>query len=272
MQDLQNQVDALVKQHQQKAEQSAYDRNVAIVAIGYASQLLESFPYSGKDSEDLPALVASLEQLRTSYNDKSGEYTSGKGEIGSLTRAIAGLADKDALSEMPTKNSDMSLTPQPLVLPGVINEAEVPRTQPHFVIRYGDFMADDILFDVAAIGLENSQQDFILEWLDNPQRNEKVISEVTKALSYYLSERPQEKADENETLNTTAAIWKYMMYHATGTSANLYGDIHWLYVDPNAPKKASVSEVLSSAEEYAQNMTWWQTVRRWINQIFFTSK
>jgi hypothetical protein len=62
------------------------------------------------------------------------------------------------------------------------------------------------------------------------------------------------------------------MYHATGTSANLYGDIHWLYVDPNAPKKASVSEVLSSAEEYAQNMTWWQTVRRWINQIFFTSK
>ena len=31
MQDLKSQVDELVKQHQQKAEQSAYDRNVAIV-------------------------------------------------------------------------------------------------------------------------------------------------------------------------------------------------------------------------------------------------
>jgi hypothetical protein len=31
MHDLKSQVDARVKQHQQKADQSAYDRNVAIV-------------------------------------------------------------------------------------------------------------------------------------------------------------------------------------------------------------------------------------------------
>ena len=272
MHDLQSQVSALVEQHQQKAEQSAYDRSVAIVAIGYAAQLVESFTYSGNDVEDLSALVASLEQLTTSYNDSSGEYSSGKGEIGSLTRAIAGLADKNALSEMPTKSSDMSLTPKPLTLPGVINEAAVLRTQPHFVIRYGDFMADDMLFDVATIGLEHSQQGFVLEWLDNPQSNEAVINEVGKELRYYLSERPQEKADENDTLNTTAAIWKYMIYHATGTSANLHGDIHWVYIDPNAPQKASAGEVLSSDEAYTQNMTWWQTVKRWLAQLFATSK
>jgi hypothetical protein len=79
MHDLQKQVDAVVVQHQQKAEQSAYDKNVAIVAVGSAAQLVERFTWSGDDLADLETLVQSLDKLRDGYNDSAGEYTSGKG-------------------------------------------------------------------------------------------------------------------------------------------------------------------------------------------------
>ena len=89
------QVANIVMMHRKNASQSAYDHKVAIMAVGSAASLIEQFNWSGNIQADLERLLPSLESFRNNYYDSDGEYTSGKGEIGSL------LADlKYLLSEL----------------------------------------------------------------------------------------------------------------------------------------------------------------------------
>ncbi len=265
---LKEQVKSVLLKHKRKAEQNAYDRKVIIIALGYAEQVIESFNFSqnhfNQYVEDLNALVASLERLTKNYNDTSGQYTSGKGSIGSLTREIAGLADKYWLPTMVDNRLKISLKPKHLFIPKAIIEGEVVITEPHFVIRYGDFMNDEILIDIMRIGLAKSKQLFVLEWFYSETTqtiNEQIITNVAKEISYYLHQRPQEKANENndQELMTIQRTWEYMKYHATGTSANLYGDIHWAYI---SDKNQKTSTAVASDSEV--KMTIWQKLVSYI--------
>ena len=79
-----SQVANIVTMHRKKASESAYDHKVAIMAVGSAANLIEQFNWTGDLQADLEQLVPSLESFRDKYYDSDGEYTSGKGEIGSL--------------------------------------------------------------------------------------------------------------------------------------------------------------------------------------------
>ena len=84
----------IVERHQQKAEYSQYDRKVAIVAVGTVWQIIDAFDWSGNMMNDVRKVIEVLTKLRDKYNDTSGQYSSGKGEIGSLLKDIEALEDE----------------------------------------------------------------------------------------------------------------------------------------------------------------------------------
>lgn len=89
------QVEELVAKHQQYAVESPYDFKVSIRAIGAARSVIEDIDKNLSDEEYLALAVTKLTDLRERYYDSEGEYTSGKGEIGSLLNDISYLAEKD---------------------------------------------------------------------------------------------------------------------------------------------------------------------------------
>ncbi len=75
---------SLVDKHAKKASKCEYDREVAIKAISAARKAVLTIP------DDLPPnlirshALAALAELMANYHDPDGQYTSGKGVIGSL--------------------------------------------------------------------------------------------------------------------------------------------------------------------------------------------
>ncbi len=71
----------IVDAHSRKAQQSFYDRDVNIMAVVSVREKLMTIPVSIDGEEYLRAVLRSLDELSTSYNDTDGEYTCGRGMI-----------------------------------------------------------------------------------------------------------------------------------------------------------------------------------------------
>ena len=77
-------IDELVAIHHQQALKSPYDYKVSIMAIGAARDVIESIDADElSESAYTEIIIHELNELRKRYYDSDGEYTSGKGEIGS---------------------------------------------------------------------------------------------------------------------------------------------------------------------------------------------
>lgn len=80
----------VVRQHAERAQMSEYDRSVAITAISRARNTIEDLAKSGiQPNKCKQAILDALEKLRANYHDPDGEFTNGKGVIGSLRDDIA---------------------------------------------------------------------------------------------------------------------------------------------------------------------------------------
>lgn len=79
----------LVSTHRKLAQNSPYDYKVSIMAIGAASNVIDSIDAETlSESDYTETVIQKLTELRERYYDSGGEYTSGKGEIGSLISDI----------------------------------------------------------------------------------------------------------------------------------------------------------------------------------------
>jgi hypothetical protein len=193
---LQAQVSAVIRLHQHRAMATAEERELSATA----RQVFDDFSWTGDDAQNLRKLLTLL-PVGIPIVD-SGDPESTPGLIPELTSLPMPIVDSG----------------QPIVT-----------TAPYFEIRYGDFMNDEELVPVARLAFGNKV--YGLEWLNGPQLTSDVRKEVFPEIYYYLFHKPLEgrvAADISE------ESWSYLKYHATTTSANLYGNIHWVYIDPNA--------------------------------------
>lgn len=74
----------LVDIHAQKARTSQYDRDVCILAISAARDVVLSISSELSAHSFKASVLKQLSELLESYYDPDGEYTSGKSVIGSL--------------------------------------------------------------------------------------------------------------------------------------------------------------------------------------------
>lgn len=74
----------IVDDHSHKAAESEYDRGVAIRAIAAAREEIDHIASEISDRKCKDKIVEALELLKLGYNDTDGQYTNGKGVIGSL--------------------------------------------------------------------------------------------------------------------------------------------------------------------------------------------
>lgn len=81
-------VQHLIEKHHKQAVESPYDYKVSILAIGAARDVIDGVDVSLSDQAYAQQVIEQLTQLRERYYDSEGEYTSGKGEIGSLLSDI----------------------------------------------------------------------------------------------------------------------------------------------------------------------------------------
>lgn len=74
----------VIKEHALKAQDSEYDRSVCILAISKARELILSIPATLTPEQYRSELIEQLSNFQQNYHDSEGQYTSGKGVIGSL--------------------------------------------------------------------------------------------------------------------------------------------------------------------------------------------
>lgn len=110
----------------------------------------------------------------------------------------------------------------------------------YFEIRFGDFMgSDEPLIPLARVS-HGTGDAFQIEIL-NLRTREQQQGLVTE-LHEYLVERAANKPDNGRFTNS----WDYLTYHATQTAANLYGEFHWVLIDPSLPARVELD--LTEAE------------------------
>lgn len=76
-------VSELIAKHAQKAAESEYDRTVAIQAIAAVRETAAAVSDALPDDEYKAQILKAVGDLKERYHDPDGEYTSGKGVIGS---------------------------------------------------------------------------------------------------------------------------------------------------------------------------------------------
>ena len=81
-------ISQLIEKHPHKANMSQYDRAVAITAISATRQVVLAVPSNLPAEEYQAHVLVELRQLMERYHDPDGEYTSGKGLIGSLVNDL----------------------------------------------------------------------------------------------------------------------------------------------------------------------------------------
>lgn len=74
----------IVNAHAVKASNSQYDQGVCVLAISTARKTIMSIPTDLPPADYQEQVLQSLTALFETYHDPDGEYTSGKGVIGSL--------------------------------------------------------------------------------------------------------------------------------------------------------------------------------------------
>jgi hypothetical protein len=75
---------ALIDKRSIEAGQSQYDRHVCANAISTTRDIFNRVRVEGTASEYGQAVISALSDLRETYNDTDGEYTSGKAPIGDV--------------------------------------------------------------------------------------------------------------------------------------------------------------------------------------------
>jgi len=81
-------ISQLIEKHAHKASMSQYDRAVSITAISAARQVVLAIPSNLPAEVYQARVLAELGQLMERYHDPDGQYTSGKGVIGSLVNDL----------------------------------------------------------------------------------------------------------------------------------------------------------------------------------------
>lgn len=85
----------VIDQHAISAQASQYDRRVCITAVGAVRSSVEDIPVEGSAQSFGQQVLEAVTSLLETYNDRDGEYTNGRGVIGSLLGDIAGVVRKD---------------------------------------------------------------------------------------------------------------------------------------------------------------------------------
>ena len=82
-------IEVIVNEQIEREKQSPYDWKVAVTAAWAAESHWKGVPVEGDAETYVAQVVQKLTELRERYYDADGEYTSGKGEIGSILNRIA---------------------------------------------------------------------------------------------------------------------------------------------------------------------------------------
>ncbi len=77
-------VEEIINSHSLKAQNSSYDRDVCVLAVMNARDVIMAIPDTVTDMNYLKAAVDQLDELLKHYNDSDGEFTNGCGVIGAL--------------------------------------------------------------------------------------------------------------------------------------------------------------------------------------------
>jgi len=77
-------IEDILNAHSTKAQNSAYDRDICILAILKAREVLMTVPTDADDKEYSTAVIEKMNTLFAHYHDSNGEYTSGKAVLGAL--------------------------------------------------------------------------------------------------------------------------------------------------------------------------------------------
>ena len=92
--ELRDQILAAVAQHAVAAQESQYDRTVCITAVGAARSTVEAIAPDCASQDFGSRVLCALNSLHQTYNDTDGEYTNGRGVIGSLIADIEAAVRK----------------------------------------------------------------------------------------------------------------------------------------------------------------------------------
>jgi len=76
--------DEVLTRHALAAQASQYDRSVAVTAIAAARAIITNATVEGSAEDYGQSVYAAVASLHQTYNDPDGEYTNGRGVLGSL--------------------------------------------------------------------------------------------------------------------------------------------------------------------------------------------
>ena len=79
----------IVTEHALSAQKSQYDVSVCISAVAAGRQVIEGISRNLSPSEYADRVRADLASLQAGYNDTDGQYTNGRGVIGSLSGDVS---------------------------------------------------------------------------------------------------------------------------------------------------------------------------------------
>ncbi len=92
---IKNWAKSIIEKHAKAAQCSQYDRKVAVTAISNARIVIDKV-IAKPDVENYKAeIVAALIVLQSEYHDPDGEFTNGKGVLGSLIDDFASALSDD---------------------------------------------------------------------------------------------------------------------------------------------------------------------------------
>jgi hypothetical protein len=77
-----------------RANSSAYDVKVCVLAVAMARDEFNKLPVTGSARNYWAETMALLEAFRDNYDDRDGEYTNGAGIIGSVIERIGALKNR----------------------------------------------------------------------------------------------------------------------------------------------------------------------------------
>lgn len=92
--ELKTQISAAIAKHAVAAQQSQYDRTVCITAVAKARSVVEGVSTDNQLQDYGEEVLSALNSLLQTYNDTDGQYTNGRGVIGSLLGDITVVVRK----------------------------------------------------------------------------------------------------------------------------------------------------------------------------------
>lgn len=86
---LRDRIAEIVTEHALSAQKSQYDVSVCISAVAAGRQVIEGISRDLTPQEYAERVRAELASLQSGYNDTDGQYTNGRGVIGSLSGDVS---------------------------------------------------------------------------------------------------------------------------------------------------------------------------------------